>query len=150
MLFQIVLPVALSRANDWPQWQGPDRTAVSKQKGLLQEWPKDGPPLAWKAKKLGGGDSAPSVAGGKLFGMSNRGNDEVVWALSEEDGNLLFSVRDDGTGFDAEDCRPGSGLGNMVDRVAALGGTLRITSAPSRGTMVAGRVPLSKALGDAA
>ena len=67
-------------ADDWPQWQGPDRNAVSKETGLLKEWPKDGPPLAWKVKGLGGGDSAPSVAGGKLFGMSNRGDDEVVWA----------------------------------------------------------------------
>jgi hypothetical protein len=48
---------------DWPQWQGPERNAVSKETGLLQEWPKDGPPLAWKVKGLGGGYSAPSVAG---------------------------------------------------------------------------------------
>ena len=54
----------------------------------------------------------------------------------------MFSVRDDGSGFDPDECRPGSGLGNMVDRVAALGGTLDITSAPSRGTEVTGRVPL--------
>jgi signal transduction histidine kinase len=51
-------------------------------------------------------------------------------------------VRDDGSGFDPEQCRPGSGLGNMVDRVAALGGSLAVTSAPSRGTDVTGRVPL--------
>jgi signal transduction histidine kinase len=62
--------------------------------------------------------------------------------LSEEDGHLVFSVRDDGSGFDPEQCRPGSGLGNMVDRVAALGGSLAVTSAPSRGTEVIGRVPL--------
>ena len=80
-------------ADDWPQWQGPDRNAISKEKGLLQEWPKDGPPLAWKAKGLGGGDSAPSVAGGKLFGMSNRGDDEVVWALSEKDGKEVWATR---------------------------------------------------------
>src|SRR5437899_9589678 len=42
---------------DWPQWQGPERTAHSKETGLLQEWPKDGPPLAWKVKGLGGGRS---------------------------------------------------------------------------------------------
>src|SRR5947209_20216716 len=78
---------------DWPQWQGPDRTAVSKEKGLLQEWPKDGPPLAWKAKGLGGGDSAPSVAGGKLFGMGSRGGDEVVWCLSEADGKEVWSAK---------------------------------------------------------
>ncbi len=66
----------------------------------------------------------------------------VVVRLGEDEGHLAFSVRDDGSGFDPEECRPGSGLGNMVDRVAALGGALEITSAPSRGTLVSGRVPL--------
>src|SRR3954470_1692427 len=81
------------RADDWPQWQGPDRNGISKEKGLLQEWPKDGPPLAWKVKGLGGGESGPSVAGGGLFGMSNRGDDEVVWCLSEADGKEVWGVR---------------------------------------------------------
>jgi signal transduction histidine kinase len=66
----------------------------------------------------------------------------VVIRIGQRDGALDFSVRDDGAGFDPQECRPGSGLGNMVDRVAALGGALDITSAPSRGTMVAGQVPL--------
>ena len=75
---------------DWPQWQGPDRNAVSKEHGLLKEWTKDGPPLAWKIKGLGGGYSGPSIAAGRIFGMSNRGDDEVVWALSETDGKTLW------------------------------------------------------------
>src|SRR6266581_7289671 len=62
---------------DWPQWQGPDRTAHSKEAGLLKEWPKAGPPLAWKINGLGGGDSMPSVAAGRIYGMSNRGDDEI-------------------------------------------------------------------------
>jgi outer membrane protein assembly factor BamB len=82
-----------SESFDWPQWQGPDRNAVSKERGLLQEWPKDGPPLAWKIKGLGGGYSAPSIAAGRIFGMSNRGDDEVVWALSEKDGKELWITR---------------------------------------------------------
>ncbi|MCX6923270.1 MAG: PQQ-binding-like beta-propeller repeat protein, partial [Verrucomicrobia bacterium] len=82
-----------ARADDWPQWQGPDRNAISKETGLLKEWPKDGPPLAWKTQKLGGGDSAPSVAAGRIFGMSSRGEDEVVWALSEKDGKELWATR---------------------------------------------------------
>lgn len=77
---------------DWPQWQGPDRNAISKEKGLQQEWPKDGPPLAWRITGLGGGDSAPAVAGGKLFGMSNRDGKEIVWALSEADGKELWAT----------------------------------------------------------
>src|SRR5438128_1647935 len=56
---------------DWPQWQGPDRNAVSKERSLLKEWTKDGPPLVWKIKGLGGGDSAPSIAAGRIFGMGN-------------------------------------------------------------------------------
>ena len=71
-----------ARGADWPQWQGPDRNAVSKEKGLLQEWPKDGPALAWKVTTLGGGDSAPSIVAGRIYGMSHRGEDEVVWAIS--------------------------------------------------------------------
>jgi outer membrane protein assembly factor BamB len=75
---------------DWPQWQGPDRNAVSREHGLLKEWPKDGPALAWEIKGLGGGYDAPSLAAGRIFGMSNRGDEEVVWALSERDGKEVW------------------------------------------------------------
>jgi outer membrane protein assembly factor BamB len=85
--------LSCARADDWPQWQGPDRSAISKERGLLKEWPKEGPPLAWKIKGLGGGYSGPSIAAGRIFGMSNRGNDEVVWALSEKDGKELWVTR---------------------------------------------------------
>ncbi|QDU87481.1 outer membrane biogenesis protein BamB [Pirellulimonas nuda] len=78
-------------ADDWPQWQGPDRNAVSRETGLLQEWPEGGPPLAWRVDGLGGGDSAPAVAGGKLYGMSHRDGKEIVWALSEADGKELWA-----------------------------------------------------------
>jgi outer membrane protein assembly factor BamB len=81
------------QAFDWPQWQGPDRNAISKEAGLLQEWPKEGPPLAWKVGGLGGGDSTPSVASGRIYGMSHRGSDEFVWALSERDGKEIWAVR---------------------------------------------------------
>ena len=77
---------------DWPQWQGPGRDAVSKERGLLQEWTKDGPPLAWKISGLGGGYSAPSIAAGRIFGMSNRDGKEVVWAISETEGKTLWTT----------------------------------------------------------
>jgi outer membrane protein assembly factor BamB len=78
---------------DWPQWQGPERNAVSKETGLLKEWPKDGPPLAWKITGLGGGDGGPSIAAGRIFGMGNRGEDEVVWAVSETEGSTAWTTR---------------------------------------------------------
>lgn len=78
-------------ADDWPQWQGQDRNAVSNENGLLQQWPADGPPLAWRVDGLGGGDSAPAVVDGKLFGMSNRDGKEIVWARSEKDGQEIWA-----------------------------------------------------------
>jgi outer membrane protein assembly factor BamB len=82
--------VARATAADWPQWQGPDRNAISKETGLLQQWPEGGPALAWRINGLGGGDSAPAIAAGSIFGMSNRDDQEVVWALSEADGKELW------------------------------------------------------------
>jgi outer membrane protein assembly factor BamB len=85
---------ALRQQNfDWPQWQGQDRTAVSREKELLQDWPKKGLPLLWKVENLGGGFSTPSVAAGRVFGMGFRGNDEVVWALDEKTGQEVWSVK---------------------------------------------------------
>jgi outer membrane protein assembly factor BamB len=83
--------MGLALADDWPQWQGPNRDAISKETGLLKEWPKDGPPLAWKIKGLGGGYSAPSIAAGRIYGMSIRDNNEVVWALTEANGKELWA-----------------------------------------------------------
>ncbi len=88
----LTIGVSSAWADDWPQWQGPDRNAVSNEKGLLQQWPKDGPLLVWTAKSLGGGDSMPSIAAGRIYGMSNRGPDEVVWAISESDGKPIWAA----------------------------------------------------------
>jgi outer membrane protein assembly factor BamB len=128
-LVLLAAPPAGSKPFDWPQWQGRDRDAMSKEKGLLKEWPQDGPPLAWEAKDLGGGYSTPSVADGRVFGMSNRGNDEVVWALSEKDGKELW-VSPIAAGFQqgAPQGREGPGCTPTVDGdrlyVLGLGGEL--------------------------
>jgi signal transduction histidine kinase len=62
--------------------------------------------------------------------------------LGQEDGHLVFSVVDDGRGFDPATTPPGSGLQNMTDRLEALGGTLVVASTPGRGTSVTGRIPI--------
>lgn len=86
----VIFGQSIASAEDWPQWQGPNRDAVSAEKGLLQQWPEGGPELAWRIENLGGGDSAPAVVGGKLYGMSNQNGKEVVWAISEKDGSAVW------------------------------------------------------------
>jgi signal transduction histidine kinase len=63
--------------------------------------------------------------------------------LWHERGSLHFRVQDDGSGFDLGRAPAGSGLPNMRDRIAAVGGTLTITSQTGEGTTVRGRVPLA-------
>ncbi len=63
-------------------------------------------------------------------------------ALAAPGGHLEFTVTDDGTGFDvATAARHGTGLQGMTDRIAAVGGTLAIDSAPGQGTTITGRLP---------
>ena len=65
-LLGVLLLARVAAAADWPQWRGPDRTDVSKETGLLKEWPKEGPKLLWQIKDAGDGYSTPSVAGGRF------------------------------------------------------------------------------------
>ena len=60
--------------------------------------------------------------------------------LNQVDGRVHFEVADDGRGYDSGSIRPSSGLQNMADRIGALGGELRIESAPGSGTTVSGSV----------
>jgi len=83
-------PVAA--AFDWPQWRGRERNGISRETGLLKSWPATGPPLLWKSSGLGGGYSAPSIAGGRIYGMGYRGEEEVVWALDEQTGKEVWST----------------------------------------------------------
>jgi signal transduction histidine kinase len=60
-------------------------------------------------------------------------------AVRHEGSGLAFEVSDDGRGFDDE-VHAGSGLANMHDRLSAIGGRLRVTSAAGSGTTVKGWV----------
>jgi signal transduction histidine kinase len=61
--------------------------------------------------------------------------------LQAQNGTLRFTVSDDGAGYDARHTPMGSGLRNMSDRLAALGGQLEVDSAPGHGTTISGRLP---------
>ena len=92
-------------ADDWPQWLGPKRDGVWREKGIVKKF--DGAPkLRWKVE-IGGGYAGPAVADGRVFvldrqlakGTSNPSNPfsrgqlpgtERVLCLNEVDGKLLW------------------------------------------------------------
>ncbi len=80
--------------SDWPQWRGPERSGVSQERGLLKQWPKEGPKLLWQVNDIGDGYSTPSVVGTRIYLMSNRGmENEFVQALSTKDGKTIWTTR---------------------------------------------------------
>ena len=71
------------------------------------------------------------------------GQATVDLRLWTESGGLLFSVADDGPGFDPATARGGHGYVNMADRLGAIGGTVRWDSRPGHGATISGSVPLA-------
>lgn len=81
-------------AHDWPQWRGPERNGLSRETGLLKEWPKEGPKLLWQLQDIGSGYATPAVVGERLYVLSNEGLDnEFVQALAVNDGRRLWRTR---------------------------------------------------------
>jgi outer membrane protein assembly factor BamB len=80
--------------SDWPQWRGPERNGISQERGLLKQWPKEGPKLLWQVNDIGDGYSTPAVIGTRIYLMSNRGmENEFVQALSTKDGKPIWTTR---------------------------------------------------------
>lgn len=80
--------------HDWPQWRGTGRDGISRESGLLKQWPKEGPKLLWQVNDIGDGYSTPSVVGTRIYLMSNRGmENEFVQALSTQDGKPIWTTR---------------------------------------------------------
>ena len=71
----------------------------------------------------------------------HRLDQSLALRLREDAGTLTFDVADDGKGFDAQGQGLGAGFRNMADRLGALGGSLKVESAPQRGTTVSGAIP---------
>lgn len=79
-----------SASSDWPQWRGPDRNGVSKETGLLSQWPRSGPTVAWSAAMLGAGYGSLSVQGERVYVQGMRNNQSVVSSLNRADGKLVW------------------------------------------------------------
>lgn len=65
-------------SDDWPQWRGPRRNAVSQEHGLLSSWPEGGPALAWRFQGLGTGYASVVVQDGRLFSLGKINDIDVV------------------------------------------------------------------------
>jgi len=95
----------------------------------------------------------PREAGVALFRISQEALNNVAkhakarratLRLEVEGGDMLLTIRDDGSGFDPIEAGARSsryGMTTMKERVLAAGGALEVESAPGKGTTLRARVP---------
>ena len=85
------MAVCVAAAADWPNWQGPERTRISRETGLLREWPAGGPRLIWSASGIGTGYGSMAVAGDRVYVQGARGSSSYVVALNRADGKEVWA-----------------------------------------------------------
>ncbi|NND99363.1 MAG: PQQ-binding-like beta-propeller repeat protein [Pirellulaceae bacterium] len=95
----------LTSAIDWPRWRGPASDGISRETGLLSQWPDDGPDLLWSSTQLGRGYSSLAIFDGKIITMGNRGGDTNLIAVSLSEGSPLWETPFGGGGSDPN-CTP--------------------------------------------
>ena len=94
--------VADEPSSNWPTFRGVGRTGVSAEKGLLKEWPEDGPELLWESDVAGRGYSSLAISDGRIYtlGDSPEGADadsdseaEYLYCFRQSDGTFVWKAK---------------------------------------------------------
>src|SRR6187431_49222 len=96
MVGALLMPLASAQQPapaEWFQWRGPNRDGISQETGLLQQWPKLGPPLVWRANGAGNGYSSFSTSGGRLYTLGARAGIEYVIAFDSASGKKVWETQ---------------------------------------------------------
>ncbi len=108
LLSWLGLSAAAQTSADWAQWGGPQRNFKSTATGLATSWPASGPRKLW-SRALGDGYSSIAVAGGRLFTMYRKGEQEVVSALDAATGKTIWEYGYDAPFWKEQDMSNGPG-----------------------------------------
>jgi outer membrane protein assembly factor BamB len=79
--------------DDFPQWRGPNRDGISRDRGLLKKWPKRGPEVVWQVDDVGVGYSSVAIKDGLIVTMGDLNGVEHIIALRVEDGSRVWAVQ---------------------------------------------------------
>lgn len=66
LLLLLLMSTVAVRAEDWPQWRGPNRDGAWSETGILETFPPGGLNIRWRAP-VGIGFSSPVVADGRVY-----------------------------------------------------------------------------------
>ena len=87
LLISLLCPVA--RADDWPNWRGPNHDGVSKEKGWSSKWPEAGPKVLWEAS-IGAGFASMAVSDGRVYAMGNINDMDILYCFEADTGKEIW------------------------------------------------------------
>lgn len=79
-----------AQAEDWPQFRGPNRNAISAERGVWEKMQGDGPKLDWMCEGLGEGYASVSVVGTRAYSTGNQDGGQTVVAIDTTSGTRLW------------------------------------------------------------
>ncbi len=124
MSILLTVSVMETKAQDWPQWRGPDRNDVSKETSLNLNWSTQKPSITWTFREAGAGYSAPTIVGTTLYCQGAMDNNGFAFALDTKTGNLKWKqALGTETVPDRENCPRGSVTvdGNKLYLIRGIG-----------------------------
>ncbi|HXG47563.1 MAG TPA: PQQ-binding-like beta-propeller repeat protein [Methylomirabilota bacterium] len=83
-----IIPL-VAPGTDWPGFRGPNRDGVSAESFAVTNWPKEGPPIRWRAS-LGRGLSSFAVRAGRVFTLGNSNETDTVRCLDADNGRVQW------------------------------------------------------------
>ncbi len=97
LILLATMPVATepAAADDWPQFRGPNRDAISKETGLLREWPEGGPKVLWSLS-VNQGYAAAAILGNRVYfhDYDSASSEWMARAVTLDGGKELWTHRE--------------------------------------------------------
>ncbi len=89
VLLAVTVASPPSEAENWPHWRGPHRNGVSTESGLPTHWSAT-KNVVWKLALPETSGSTPIIWGDHVFLNVAQGKDLSLWAISRQDGSVLW------------------------------------------------------------
>jgi len=92
LLALAILSVAFGRADNWPQWRGPDLNGVSREKNLPVKWTTE-ENVAWKLAMPAWSGATPILWGEYIFLNVAEGGDLYLWCVDRREPSVVWKKR---------------------------------------------------------
>ena len=84
-----VLSLSVVRAENWPQWRGPNLNGVSNEKNLPVKWSAE-ENVAWKVAMPGLSGSTPIIWRDRIFVSVAEADNLALWCIARNNGEVVW------------------------------------------------------------